>query len=206
MIGKKAFIVLLSILNIILLSTIFLRGKTCIETNKAIANEKVKDRTSSRGYDILLVTLENEGIKINIEATLIDAFGNRLSLKNLIKKYGNDVVFVRYSALDCNTCVNTIISVIKTLPERKRNKIILLSDNLDFTDFIAKEKNRQIPLKSYSFYTSETNKLNFLDIPIEGKGVPFCFTINSNYETDKIFFPEITLPSEIKLYFNEIIK
>lgn len=52
---------------------------------------------------------------------------------------------------------------------------------------------------------SDLNVLNFFGVPIEGKGLPFCFNINSNNETDKIYFPDVTSPDEIKLYFEEVI-
>lgn len=81
----------------------------------------------------------------------------------------------------------------------------MLSDNIDQRDFLIKERKRNSGLKSFSFALDNLNVLNFLGIPIEGKGLPFCFKINSSNETDKIYFPYVTSSEEIKLYFNEII-
>ena len=54
----------------------------------------------------------------------------------------------------------------------------MLSDNIDQRDFLIKERKKKSGLRSFSFAFDNLNVLNFLGIPIEGKGLPFCFKIN----------------------------
>jgi len=159
-------------------------------------------------YDYNIIA--NEGVPLNVHAKLFDTSLTKISFQEMILQ--NDFkIFVCYSSYDCSDCINAIIRTIRDFPRDLTKHFALISDYESENSFIAVQQRRNTSIAAYNIdykiKDSGVNKLqNPLGIPLEGKGMPFVFTVNALFETDNFFVPDKSDMTSLNRYFNAILK
>jgi hypothetical protein len=180
---------------------------------RSIVPSKVNNNLSNGSDDLLnanfgsLIT-QNEGIPIDKDILFIDLHNKVVPLEKTGATKNNKIIF-RFSSLDCSLCINRILNVLNKFPENiKKNKFMIMYDGDEFRNFDIKFKslNTVIPAFLISSKNESYEKSKYLGIPIEGKGLPFFFSLNNSNETDNIYIPDQEKPDYIKNYLNFLLR
>jgi len=204
----KAIIAVLVLSNLFLLCTLFVKSLHYGKNQDMSKNITIsRGKESHRPDRFLEMRVENEGVPINKNVYLLDTNAVRFTLENIVRRNKHKTVFVRFSSRDCSTCVDKIAKMVEKFPPEKRGKVVFLSDNASLRSFIVREVQRKPSVASYTFDPEDDRYVtgNFMGIPLEGKGMPFCFTVNSLYETDNFYIPDVDNERDILEYLTAVL-
>lgn len=203
---KHTFLYFLLISNFLIFSTFLINKRGGFQNKNNLIASAVKTSPSSNSYMIL--QYENEGVLMNKETVILDSEGEKHYFYDIVKEYDYKALFVRFSHRDCSDCIIKIKEVIEKLDEGLERNIVFLSDNASFVSFLNSIKLLPEGVVPYTFDLEDDRFVtgNYLDIPIEGKGLPFCFTVNELFETDRLFIPDIEDLHTIRHYIQTILK
>lgn len=127
---------------------------------------------------------------INIE----DSNDNEVSFDTVFNKRK---LVVRYSSLNCNACVDSLIKYTKQLSnEIGRDKIVVCAKYENKRDFHLLSRINKNDLDIY--------QVDSLLLNIESKGIPYMFVVNEDYSVSHTFIPHKEYPEMIKWFFDVI--
>ena len=122
---------------------------------------------------------------------------NELILKDTI--LNTKKIIVRYSNLDCNVCVDSIIRYSKLLAEKiGKDKIVILAKNTDKRDFHLFSRINKNELDIYQVNSKLTN--------LDDLGFPYMFIYKEDNTISHIFIPHKEYPKMFTWYFEIISK
>jgi len=204
----KAILSVLVLSNLLLLCTIFVKSSYSaknMDMSQSITISREKENHASDKF--LSLRVENEGFPINKTVRLLDTNSTRFTMEDIVRKNNHNLVFVRYSSRDCSSCIDKITKIVEKFPTEKRDKVVFVSDNASLRTFIVREMQKKSNIVSYTFDPEDERSVtgNFMDIPLEGKGMPFCFTVNSHYETDNFYIPDVDNEQAIQEYLMAVL-
>ncbi|MCS3556215.1 MULTISPECIES: hypothetical protein [unclassified Sphingobacterium] len=174
---------------------------------------KLNNKSNSASQDLLsanfgsLIT-QNEGVAVDKNAELINLKNENLTLNQLLLYFDNRIIF-RFSSLDCSVCIQRIFNVINSFPKDvQAAKFAIIYDGDSFRNFDIKfnDINTLVPAYIISPESENYVKGNFLNIPVEGKGMPFFFSLNALGETDNIYIPDENKPDFTKNYLTFLLR
>ncbi len=144
-------------------------------------------------YPSLVVPTEDKKIADTI--TLAGTDGRKLSLRTLA---GNSPKLVfRYSRLDCELCIDSVLSIIKKIKgETKVPELIVIADFQNNRDFLIKDKHKKHPYPVYNIANGN------LGLPVENKNLPFLFILSEDFKATKVFIPFKEVPYQTNEYIN----
>lgn len=151
---------------------------------------------------------QNEGVLVDKNTELMNLRNEMTTLNHLFSIFDKKIIF-RFSSLDCNLCVQHIFNVINLFPKDiQEKKFIIIYDSDSFRNFAIKFQTINTIVPAYLISPEGENyiKGKFLNIPVEGKGMPFFFSLNDLKETDNIYIPDHNNPDFIKNYLNFLLK
>ncbi|TCC90594.1 hypothetical protein EZ428_15115 [Pedobacter frigiditerrae] len=166
------------------------------DNRKPINSANLKD-VFFNNYVRLIVP--SDGKLIDQSTILIDTNLVERKIGQLAKKK-HTLVF-RYSASDCEMCVNSVFKIIKEENNKLINdNILIVTDSYSSRDFIVKTKYLNFFLPIYDV----KEPIKGLGLPLEGKNLPFFFILGPDNRISKIFFPYKEYPDKTREYFSYI--
>jgi len=111
---------------------------------------------------------------------IISIDGDTLQIKDIINdKY----LILRYSELNCNSCIDSIFSILRINREHIENeRILLITFYSDFRNLLITLRLNQINYKTYLLISNQLN------ISEDNPYVPFFFVVDSNFIKSDFFF------------------
>ncbi|MCS3554732.1 MULTISPECIES: hypothetical protein [unclassified Sphingobacterium] len=203
------FIIIILIISIVCLSvTVFNKKINTFYKNADKENLSYRDQFYYN-YDYFVIS--NESVPLNQVLMLSDTLGTSKSLADIVKSFAEPKIYIRYSQYDCSDCVNAIFKLLNSYPAAQRNSFVIISDYDDHDKFMVTRKSKFWHLDHYNIDFSSNGSQSSteppkLGIPIEGKGVPFVFTVNALMQTDHFFTPEKGDLDSFKRYLNAVLK
>lgn len=209
----KAHIALFYIVFILILSNILalftVINKVNINTEYS-GFTKMDSSINSRelffyNYDYMII--QNEGIKINSEVSLIDTSLMKVSIHDILNTEKKNI-FIRFSSNDCSSCIEMIINMLEKYPENIKNRFILLADYPTVKAFHLHIRKLTNSIRAYCI-TPEYIRLegnSSLGIPLEGKGILFAFVLNESKQTTYFYTIDKNEPQTVKRYFDAVLK
>lgn len=189
-------IIILILSNSVVIYNYYKRPIEISKINKASTNSSEDLLNANFGS---LIT-QNEGISIEKNIQLIDINNRSVSLEKTEAGLNNKIIF-RFSSLDCSLCINRVLGVLNKFPEHvKKHKFMIMYDGDEFRDFNIKFKSLNTVIPAFLISSKQ------LGIPIEGKGLPFFFSLNNSNETDNIYVPDQEKPEYTKNYLIFLLK
>lgn len=139
----------------------------------------------------------DDGILIKGTDSLMTERKRRVSLRSLI---GNKTKLIfRYSYMDCDICVDSVISQVKKITQRaKLNDFLIITDTRTERDFLLKSNYKKHPFPIYGLLQSK------LGLTMENKNLPFLFVISPDLRISKIFIPFKESPYQTEQYLDYI--
>ncbi|MGF7081399.1 TlpA family protein disulfide reductase [Mucilaginibacter sp. UYCu711] len=127
-------------------------------------------------YPSLIIPSEDRTVSDTITLTRDD--GKNFSLKSLVN--GKNKLIFRYSAYDCEVCVDSVLSIVELITQSKKaDDFIIVTDSKTDRDFFIKSKDKKHPYPIYNIARSS------LGLPFENNGLPFLFILTKNFTTSK---------------------
>jgi hypothetical protein len=149
------------------------------KTSTIDAENKIK-ATFFNVYPNIVIPSDDKSIDASI--TLLSSDGKRHTLNELVNKRSK--LIFRYSELDCDMCIDSVISIIKKIsPLKKIPNLIIISDFKSDRNFQIREKYKKHPYPIYNISSAN------LGLPIENKNFPFLFIITEDLKATKLFIP-----------------
>jgi len=204
----KAILSVLVLSNLLLLCTLFVKSSYSAKNMDMSQNITISRGKENHASDkFLSLRVENEGLPINKTVHLLDTNSTRFTMEDIVGKKNHNLVFVRYSSRDCSSCIDKITKIVEKFPIEKRDKVVFVSDNASLRSFIVREVQKKSNIVSYTFDPEDDRSVTgiFLGIPLEGKGMPFCFTVNGHYETDNFYIPDVDNEQAIQEYLTAVL-
>ena len=121
--------------------------------------------------------------------------GKEASLKTLVNN--KTKLIFRYSHLDCEICVDSVLSLVQRITKKNEN-LLIITDSYSDRDFLIKTQNKKHP---YPVYTISGSNLG---LSIENKNLPFLFVITRDFRASKIFIPIKEIPYQTKEYLSYV--
>ena len=111
-----------------------------------------------------------------------DLKGEDVQLKDIVK--GEPFLFVRFSELHCQECVEFILNKARRLSNQMgySDKVVLLATYEDTRMLKVVLKNMEIPFPVFL--------VDSLNIPCEDANFPYCFICDSTLQTSNVFIPD----------------
>lgn len=184
---------------------VFILMKPKARLEQAIAVPKVADdgpvvKLKSAFYNLYPTLVIPSDHKLVSAKTLVKTpEGQSRSLKELV---GNKPrLILRYSHIDCEVCVDSVVSQIHRITKREKlPELLILTDIYTERDFLIKTRN-----KKYAFATYGLPGTN-LGLPLENKNLPFLFVLTPDFKATKIFVPFKEVPYQTTEYLKEIFR
>lgn len=143
--------------------------------------------------------IEDDYKQLSPKSTLTDTINKVYSLNEVnSKKYK---LVVRYSYIDCETCVNAIMKQISAAGEQNSIKdAIAITTSTSDRDFLIRARETQWPIKLYNVTNGD------IGLYMENKNFPFMFVLTPDGHAIKIFTPAKEIPAQIKQYIVKTLK
>lgn len=164
---------------------------------RLVNEDSVKKSSHRIEREIRNYELRANGKVLNPSLEVFDTNGNKRTLSKIID--GNKLV-LRYSELNCNTCVNKQIELLNLYVDSIGADHIILLTNYD-SNFYMKQFKRISKIK-YPIFNIGAN-LNECIPDIER---PYFFIIDSNFRINSTYVPQIDESSVTKTYLRQILQ
>lgn len=141
------------------------------------------------------VIMPNDGRIINAEANIQDTTFRKSNVLEHLK--APKMLIFRYSFSDCEGCIELVLEELSKL----KNDIpfLIITDSYSDQDFLIKMRQMNPKCQVYSLVGSES-----LNLPLEGKALPFLFLVDQQGRTSHIFTPYKEYPLQLKEYLSVI--
>lgn len=159
--------------------------------------DSIKESSHRIEREIRNYELRTNGKVMNPLFEVFDTNGDKRTLSKIID--GNKFV-LRYSELNCNTCVNKQIELLNLYVDSIGADHIILLTNYD-SNFYMKQFKRISKIK-YPIFNIGAN-LNECIPDIER---PYFFIIYSNFRINSVYVPQIDESNVTKIYFHRILQ
>lgn len=160
-----------------------------------------RDSVKTSGYkierEIRSYELENNGKRLSPLLEVFDTDGNKRLLSQII---GSDKLILRYSELNCNTCVNKQLDILNSYVDSIGIDNIVLLTNYD--NHIYMKQFKKVAGIKFSIFNVGT-ELNELIPDIER---PYFFIIETNMRINNMYVPQIDEKKVTESYIHRIKK
>jgi hypothetical protein len=188
--GLKFVIVILIIVNAFILWKLKASYNLISKTNLVIKNN------NGQVYESL--EYERDSIEY-LELISLDTFIPIDSIIKVEKKENQSLLVFRFSMHSCNSCVDSIFTIIKGMPENLKSNVLIVSDH---------ESKRRLFIKLH-YYKMEQVKyavLSELSIPFDKQNIPYFFVVNNDLKISMFFIPIIKNRRRTVNYLNYVIE
>lgn len=194
----KIFIWMLIVFNVALIAIVlymkygnFSKGVSIDEYNRAVTSLK---QTNMMVKNMAQFQLFSENSTLPDTITMIDEKGNAIKLQSQLAK---PKLILRYSELNCQTCVDAMISEIKANKSIDSNNMLMLA------------------FYKQTSYLYQFKRMNRINMPVyslqkallpDTLNVPYFFMLHPNLTTSNVYIPEEGDTAGVKYYLNFIVK
>ncbi|WP_345212059.1 hypothetical protein [Mucilaginibacter gynuensis] len=170
------------------------KAKAVKATTKTVSDDFLNG-TKAEMWDNYVPFMYDDDKSIPKETPLIDSLEKEFTLKKLTN--GRYTLIVRYSFMDCEMCVDTLLTHVEKLRKQTKYKdILVITDSYSERDYLIKVTRFKRPFKIYNL--PETR----LGLSIENKNFPFMFVLTPDMRVTKIFVPIKEYSAQIDEYLN----
>lgn len=192
-------LVFLLLINIFLVSLIFMKNRDISLLNIKISEFEATDKYTSLKIEhcLKVVKLMQKANQISLppELTLQNENGNNVHLSNLVGKKPK-LVF-RYTQLNCNICIDSQMGFIKEFVNKYGyDKLIMISN--------YKYKKNIYQFKTLNNINNEIFNVEILDSALDRLNIPYYFILNKVCQPTIFHFPDKNFPENTKEYFKSI--
>lgn len=162
----------------------------------------ITDKNTYTNYykTIADINFANNGIKLDSLIMLKNATNSKgARIKDLFKD-SEKLLICRFSEFNCQECVTySILKAISQQDHIRKNNIILWGD-------YESCKNLKIYKENLDIKETDVYNVGFMNIPIEQKGVPYYFILDSTLQITDLFIPDRAFSHAANHYFEIIQK
>lgn len=187
---------------LIITTTLAVIGFMPQKVDKAVVNKTENEDAKTNVikaqlWDNYVHLIKDEGRQISDSITVRDTADVKYSIKQLLnRKY--KLIF-RYSLLDCEVCVDTVMKKMDLYSKRHGLKdILVLTDAFNQRDFYIRATYYKYPFPLYNL-----NRVN-LGMSIEDKDFPYLFVLTPELRVIKVFIPAKELAAQIDDYLSYV--
>jgi hypothetical protein len=185
-----------NIIIVILIITSIIFGFFCFKQTNYLPNDTLLvHQMMSNDY---LSIIKNDTCRtLSDSLRVTDKDNNTIKIENILN--GTKKLIVRYSYLNCNSCVDTVIKYATNFAQKNGNKkISVFADYTNTRDF-------------YLFLRLNKNNLDIFRTAghvskIDERNVPYMFVLNEDMTISHLFIPHKEYPHLINWYFEVIEK
>lgn len=160
--------------------------------NMSLKKEEVLHFICEERFEIL----KNEGCKLSPDIIIYDINRKEHNLSKILNK--NKKIIIKYSELNCNTCIDSLFSCINNhLNEQEKQYITILATYHNRNDLLTFKRINNL---NYPIYGIDS-----LDIPLENLNEPFIFILNDDYTISHLFIPHKERLQDTRRYFDIIL-
>lgn len=141
--------------------------------------------------------LENSGKKLPSHLDALDVNGNKVSLSQIIN---SDKLILRYSELNCNTCVSKQLDILNSYIDSIGDKNVILLTNYDNNIYMKQFK--KVAKIKFAIY-NVGSELNELIPDIER---PYFFILEQSLRINNMYIPQMDEEELTKAYLHCIAK
>jgi len=164
--------------------------------NKEKKSSRISESPSelfSDETDRISFCLKSTFLKINPFIELTDINGDTCTFNDL--GLDSETIFFRFSEINCNSCVDVEFETIK---QTDSWHFVLISSGNNIYGIARSLLSRDI---NFPLYSIEFKELN---LPIEKINLPYYFTLNREYSTQRVFIPSKDNPELTTEFFKTI--
>jgi hypothetical protein len=200
---RLSIISALSFIFILLILDSYLLWKNRIIKTEQLQKDFLIEYLSKRNEQFenkLKIEIQSEFTKISPDQELIDFNEDTLSIESL---FSHPVLIFRYSALQCNSCIDLEKSLIDSLFKQNSqiepyiSYFVFYSNRREYIADIRESKNN-IPY----FQVPD----NSLGLQIDKYNMPYYFVLNQGLSISDVFIPEKENLELSKIYLENVIK
>ncbi|MDD2529531.1 MAG: hypothetical protein PHT26_15960 [Lentimicrobiaceae bacterium] len=181
--SEKQAIWILTILNIALIAVLIFgrflwagNGISKDEYNRVVASLKSLHANQKTLMQFQLFT---EGAKLNPQLEVFNEIGDTLAINNIISK---PVLVLRYSELNCQSCVDDMLTEIKEDAIFNATNTLLLAYYSEPAYLYQFKRMNRLELPVFS--------IQHTGLPPDTLNIPYFFLINSNLQINNVYIPE----------------
>lgn len=193
--SEKQLIGILTLLNIVLL-TLLIYGRFFWNGNGVSKNDYNQAVTSLKAlYSIqktlMQFQLYTEGSELKPQIEVANEKGDTLTIGDLISK---PVLVLRYSELNCQSCVDDLLTQIKEIGSFNTTNTLLLAYYREPAYLYQFKRMNQLELPVYS--------LQKTGLPPDTLNLPYFFLMNNKLQISNVFIPEEGDMASVKEYLH----
>lgn len=159
---------------------------------------KEKDESVKTLLQNNILAYETSGKKIN-SLVKIESETEELFLNALMKRRRKSILILRYSDLNCHSCIDNQISIMKDMSKLiGRENILILATYKYERDFYLFKKMSK--LNGIMIYNTKN-----IDMPLDNYGKPYVFVLDLNMVISSIFIPHNDYDELTKSYYKYLI-
>jgi len=181
--SEKQAIWILTILNIALIAVLIFgrflwagNGISKDEYNRAVTSLKTLHANQKSLMQFQLFT---EGAKLNPQLEVFNEIGDTLAINNIISK---PVLVLRYSELNCQSCVDDLLTEIKESGLFTASNTLLLAYFREPAYLYQFKRMNRLELPVFS--------IQHTGLPPDTLNLPYFFLISTKLEISNVFIPE----------------
>ncbi|GAB1405450.1 hypothetical protein MASR1M74_26310 [Lentimicrobium sp.] len=181
--SEKQAIWILTILNIALIAVLIFgrflwagNGISKDEYNRAVTSLKTLHANQKSLMQFQLFT---EGAKLNPQLEVFNEIGDTLAINNIISK---PVLVLRYSELNCQSCVDDMLTEIKEDAIFNATNTLLLAYYREPAYLYQFKRMNRLELPVFSIQNT--------GLPPDTLNLPYFFLINSKLQINNVYIPE----------------
>lgn len=181
--SDKQVIWILTILNIALLVALIYgrffwsnNGISKDDYNRAVTSLK---SLHSNQKTLMQFQLYTEGAELNPQLEVFNEKGDTLAIVNIISK---PVLVLRYSELNCQSCVDDLLTEIKEVGIFNESNTLLLAYYREPVYLYQFKRMNRLELPVFS--------IQHTGLPPDTLNLPYFFLINSRLQISNVFIPE----------------
>jgi hypothetical protein len=183
----KAALVLFILLNLFLV--LKLKGTTNVSRNEGKGAEMKAEMLLKNIY----IQMESEGAVVNGHLQLESESGEISRLAELVS--GKTLLFLRYSHLHCNLCVDHSLAYLKSVADSiGHENIVVLASYRTMRDLSLFKRVNQIKFPVYRIPENSTG------IPADKYGLPYLFVTDESMVIRNIHIPDKDVPELNRIF------
>lgn len=195
---KRVFIICLLVICVAIIAFLWMNNKALREFNTILENYNTQLTSTSRTHEFRSVEIESIGSLLPDSMVLIDESENRVSISNVLGE-GKTLIF-RYSSLQCNSCVDSQMEIMRDVLKNKEYNIIFLACYNNPRDLIVFKKSHSIDYPVYRLIDCS------LPLPVDAINEPYFFVLDKEMTPEYLFIPHKSFPQLSIDYLNNIVK
>ncbi len=200
---EKTFLVLiiislLAINGFALLRINKFKQKAMTERAMRYNDEKEKDELITYKVNFTANIL-NSNLQLD-NIIIKDSLSKIIPLKEIFNSKQKQILVFRFSQLNCESCVNSSIQILRKWVDSIGVKNVL---------FLGNHRNNKVFRKTIPLYSIQGMKVYngpAINIPAEELGYPYYFVLDSSLQISNVFVPDKATPSITNKYLEYIKK